>query len=662
METFEVQEIVVILGVASLMLFIAQRINLPSIVAFLLTGMLVGPSGLQLVDETHIEHLATVGVILLLFSIGMEFSIRKLLSIKRLFFIGGAIQLFSTMLVGFLVAYFIGRPVGEALFLGSLLSLSSTAIVMKTLTERRESDSPHGRFALAIMIFQDVMTIPLLLMVPVFAGQPEIESGQALAFALLKGVAIIAMIYILANYLIPRLMFYVTRTKRREFFLLTILTICFSVALATTYVGLPISLGAFLAGLTVAESEYRHQALGDILPFQETFSSFFFVSVGMLLDLEFVAQHPFLIASVTVGILFMKSLLGAFAGIVLGLPLRIAIIGGLFVSQVGEFSFVLASAGRAYSLGTDFLYQLFWAVSLFTMAISPYLIFYSQRIANFFAKLPVPERLRFGQLIAKQEVPKEKKGHVLILGYGVCGRNLAHSCRLAKIPYVIVEMNSEIVKEEKAKGEQVLFGDASHEVVLRHAGIEHAKVAAIAINDPITTRRTIEAVKRSNSATYTITRTRYLQEIPYLKLMGSDAVVADEFESSVEIFTRVLHKYLIPKGELYKYIHQVRSKGYERMQQITLEDMPTFTDLKFHHENLGIETERVHPSAKIAGVKLSESGLRKIHGVTVLMIKRGDETLLSLDPDTVILPGDLVIIFGDQDSLINVHNLFLPHE
>lgn len=563
MDTFEVKEIVAIFGVATAMLFIASRIRLPSIVAFLLTGMLVGPFGLRWVESDHIEHLATFGIILLLFSIGLEFSIRRLLAMKRLLFIGGSIQLASTVFIGWLVAWLIGRPTGEALFLGFLLALSSTAIVMKCLSERHETDSPHGRFSLALMIFQDIVTIPLLLAVPLFAGLHGLEGEESLLVALGKGVLIIGAVYFLANNVVPHLMFHVTKTKRREFFLLTVLTICFTVALVTHLAGLPISLGAFLAGLTVSESEYRHRALGDVLPFQETFSSFFFVSVGMLLNIDFVMEHPWLITFVTLGVLLMKTGTGILSALVMRYPLRSAVLAGLFIAQVGEFSFVLAAAGRNYQLGTEFLYQLFLAVSLFTMALSPYLIHFSGKIATFLQRMPLPARFTFGFPLEEQK--RDRQADVLIIGFGVCGRGLARACKSEKIPYSILEMNPQVVHEEREHGEPIFFGDATHESVLHHVGIMEAKAVVIAINDPNAAKRSIEVIRGSNPAIFIVARTRYVQDISFLHQQGADEVIADEFESAIEVLVRVLKRCRVGADEITKTVSDARLKGHQWM-------------------------------------------------------------------------------------------------
>lgn len=660
MELDVLEDIVSIFLLSAGMLLIASRLKFPSIVAFLLAGMVAGPHGLKIVTAVeHVDLLATIGIVLLLFTIGMEFSVRKLIQMKEMFFVAGSIQVFGTTLLGFLAALLFGKSMGQAAFLGCLLALSSTAIVMKSLEQRREAEAPHGKLILGISIFQDVISIPMLLMIPLFAGG-VVSVDSSFFYALLKGISILVLIFLLADHVIPRLMYRIARTKNRELFLLSIFAICFSVAWVTTQAGLPLSLGAFLAGLTVSESEYRHQAIGDILPFQDIFTCFFFVSIGMLLDINFVVNQPFLIAGLTAGVLFFKATIATLAGVAVKMPIRSAAMGGIFLSQVGEFSFILARTGISEGLFSPYLYQLFLAVSLFSMAISPYLIDASAKITRLLQKLPLPDWLMFGIPPKHQAEKLELKSHVVILGFGVSGRNLARSCKLASIPYVILEMNAETVKKEKEKGEPIFFGDASHETVLHMVHIEEAKVVVIAINDPTAARRITESVRKANPRCFIVVRTRYLQDSEVLTHLGANEVIADEFETSVEIFTRVLNRYLIPRSEIDQLIADVRSRGYLQMRTNAAPEEKHLSDLQFHASRLNIETFRVQPNSPIANLSMEKNGLRKACGVTVLLLLRGQESLTHIDATTTIQTGDLVILFGDLEGLQKAKVLFEP--
>lgn len=449
MEIPLLRDIIIIFTLAIGVLLICHRFKIPTIVGFLLTGVLCGPHGLGLVrDITDVQTLASIGIVLLLFSVGMEFSLKKIFEMRRFFILGGLMQVGLTVVAGFGVAQVLGRPLGESVFLGFLLSLSSTAIVLKILEVREESDTPHGRVILSILIFQDIIAVPMMLITPLL-NEGMSHLNYAFLIQLGKGLIILVLVFISAERIVPKLLYYVTRTRSRELFLLSVLVICFSVAWLASSVGLSLSLGAFLAGLIVSESEYSNEAIGNMLPLQDIFASFFFVSMGMLLDLSFVIEHPIIIVVITCGILVLKSFVASLTTLVVGMPLRTAVLSGIALSQVGEFSFVLAKSGIEYGLGTSFHYQLFLAVSLLTMTVTPVLIHFSPYLAGIAMNLPFPAILKTGLKPLKMKTAFGEKNHIIVIGFGLSGKNIAKSAKESKIPYVIIEMNSDTVRREK---------------------------------------------------------------------------------------------------------------------------------------------------------------------------------------------------------------------
>lgn len=353
-------DILTIFSLSIAVLLLCHRIHLPTVVGFLATGVLCGPHALGLVpEESEVQILAELGIILLLFTVGMEFSFKKILEYKRYFLIGGGLQIGLTVSAGMAIGWIIGRPFGESVFLGFLLALSSTAIVLRVLEEKMEMDAPHGRLILGMMIFQDIVAIPMMLLIPFLDGKGDEAFNFSLIVSIFKGVLILACVLYSAEKLVPRLLYYIARTRSRELFLLSVLAICLSVAWLTASMGLSLSLGAFLAGLIISESDYRAEAMSDILPFQGIFTSFFFVSIGMLLNLHFFLDQPFTILLLVAGVMILKALLAGAAGIAVGMPLRVVVISAFAMCQVGEFSFVLAKAGSSYGLGSDYHYQLF---------------------------------------------------------------------------------------------------------------------------------------------------------------------------------------------------------------------------------------------------------------------------------------------------------------
>lgn len=657
MESQLLDYVIIIFGLSVLVVFICHQIRVPTIVGFFLTGILAGPHGLGLVEAVNeVEFLAEVGVVLLLFTIGIEFSLNRLLQIKRTVLAGGALQVLLTLLAVFAVARQMGQPAGEAVFMGFLVALSSTAIVLKLSQERAEIDSPHGRTTLGILIFQDVIIVPMILVTPLLAGSTGSLTSVSLV-PVAKGIGIIALVIICARWIVPRLLYQIARTRSRELFLLTVVVICFAVAWLTSSIGLSLALGAFLAGLIISESEYSHQALGNILPFRDVFMSFFFVSIGMLLDIGFLFQNLWLILLITAGVLILKAVVAGGAAILLGLQLRAAILVGLALSQIGEFSFILSKAGIAHGLLSGDGYQTFLSFSVLSMAATPFIVASAPRMADFVLRSPVPERLRTGLYPVPEPTTAGKKDHVIIVGFGVNGRNVARAAGVADIPYMIVEMNPETVRSEQARGEPIYYGDATQEAVFRHVGIQDAKIVVVAINDPAATRGITEIARRLNPSVYLIVRTRYFQEMAPLYDLGADEVIPEEFETSVEIFNRVLAKYLVPRDTIEKFAAEVRSDGYEMFRSLARETA-SFGDLKLQVPNIEISALRIDDSSPIVGRSLAQIELRKRYGVTVLALRRGAVVVSNPDVDMPFHAGDILFAVGSSEKIAGVTGLF----
>lgn len=563
MEIPLLKDVAVIFGLAIVVLWLCNFLRIPAIVGFLLTGILSGPHGLKLVNAvSDVEMLSEIGIMLLLFTIGLEFSLTRLLSIKRYFFIGGIFQTALTVLSGILIGQVAGRPFGESIFLGFLLSMSSTAIVLKFLSSRDETDSPHGKVSIGILIFQDIIAVPMMLLTPVLAQSTE-EFNTSLLLQLLLGIILISFVFVAAIKVVPMILYQIARVRSRELFSLSVLTICFFVAWLSSSIGLSLAIGAFLAGLIISESDYRHEAVGNIIPLQDIFSCLFFVSIGMLLDLRFFFDNPFLILGITLCVLALKFVIVALTAGILGLPLRVMILSGIALCQIGEFSFVLVKAGIDQGLANAYLYQLFLAVAIITMALTPSLMTYGNQILSLISKLPFPKRWKTGLRLSDEKSRKHYDQHIIIIGFGIAGRSLARAAKEADLSYVILEINPDTVKNEKANGEPIHFGDATHETVMHHLHVANAKVIAIMINDSQAARRAVVLARKLNESAYIIVRARYLQEVPIFKHLGADDVIPDEFGTSIEMFTRVLNRYNISKDSIDKMIFELRELDTE---------------------------------------------------------------------------------------------------
>ncbi len=569
MEFALLKDIVLIFALSVGILVVCHRFHVPVIVGFLLSGILAGPYGLGLIDAVHeIEILAEVGVVLLLFTIGMEFSFEKLLRIKKSVLLGGSLQVVLTTILTFLIVRQFGLPLGQSVFIGFLVSLSSTAIVLKLIQQSAEVDSPHGQTTLGILIYQDIIIVPMIFVTPILAGSAN-HTIEPVLFLFAKGIGVIVLVLVSAKWIVPQLLYQITRTRIPELFLLSVVVICLSIAWVSAMAGLSLGLGAFLAGLIISESEYSHQAISNMLPFRDVFASFFFVSIGMLLNVAFLFQHPVSIVLIALGVLVLKSVLASLAPLLLGFPLRTSILVGLALGQIGEFSFILSRTGVEHGLLAGDIYQAFLAVSILTMAATPFMIKLAPHAAEAIVRLPLPKRLLSGAIPVSDPTTKGKKDHLIIIGFGVVGRNVARAARSSGISYTIVEMNPETVKQERARGEPIHYGDATQELVLQHANITDARVVVIAINDPTSTRRIVEIVRRLNPKVHLIVRTRYLLEMQPLSQLGANEIIPEEFETSVEIFARVLAKYRIPRDRIEALVAQIRSDGYELLRDQT---------------------------------------------------------------------------------------------
>ncbi|WP_242919093.1 cation:proton antiporter domain-containing protein [Pontibacter liquoris] len=658
MENNLLSDVVIILGLAVVVILLFQRFRLPTILGFLATGVIAGPHGLSLITETEdIEILADIGVILLLFIIGMEFSLRNLALIKRTVLLGGTVQVLVTIgLVALIMLLWDFSP-GEAIFMGFLISLSSTAIVLKLLQDKGEINSPQGRVVLGVLIFQDIVVVPMMLLTPLMAGGSQ-NIGMELLLMVLKGAFIIVFMLISARYLVPRLLYLVARTKSKELFILSVVVICFAVAWLTSSMGLSLALGAFMAGLIISESEYSHQATSNILPFREIFTSFFFVSIGMLLDFTFMLQHLPVILSLTLLVFLLKSLVATLAARLLQYPIRISLLVGMALFQVGEFAFILSKTGITYGLLTNQIYQYFLSVSLLSMALTPFIISYAQLIAS---------RLSLWFGAGKDELPFTPptdapadipglNDHIVIIGFGINGRNVAKAAKQANIPYVVLELNAVTVKQERRKGEPILYGDAVHSNILYHVNIQQARVVVVAISDPEATKQIIASIRQVSDKVHIIVRTRFVQEMEENYHLGADEVIPEEFETSIEIFTRVLSKYLMPRDQIEAFTQQIRADNYDMLRSMAGRNS-SIGNFEVELPDIEVASLRVYTGDReILEKPLQEVNIRNKFNVTVVALKRDGNTMLNINAKTILKQGDVLYVIGKPGDVMRFNN------
>jgi len=647
-----IQDIVVILLVSLPIIFLFKKINLPSIIGFLIAGMLIGPYGFHLIQsEDEIGIMAEIGVMLLMFSIGLEFSLAQLIRIKKFLLIAGSFQLVSTIILSVIIFSALGIDINQAIFFSLLVSLSSTAIVLKILSEKNELESPHGKISIGILIFQDLAIVPMFLFLPLLSGIGELSSWD-LALKIIIAFGVLAGLLFIAKFLMPHIVYQIAKIRSREAFTIGVILLLLGTAYITHSFGLSFALGAFIAGLILSESDYNHQIVSDTLPFRDSFNSIFFVSIGLLLNIQFVLQNVFLISGLTLGILIVKTFVIVIIVVLMKYPLRIGVLAGLGLAQIGEFSFVLAQVGLNFNLfANDFYYNSFLASTIFSMIITPLLIKLSPFIAGKSSIIEKDKKHSDNYL-------ENLHTHVIIAGFGLNGSNLARVLKETGIKYIVTELNPDTVKTEKAKGEKIIYGDISKEEVLKAVKIDKANVIVYAISDPAVTKMSLKLARRLNPHVYSLVRTRYINEVTELKKLGADEVIPEEFETALQIFRKVLEKYHIPLNVIMKQTTILREESYGFLRKEGT-DISSFTHLDEILAQGLTETYYVSNDNIYINKSLNEINLRAKTDATIIAIVRDGKTISNITAKEVIKPSDTLVIYGTHlsvDKAIEVLN------
>jgi CPA2 family monovalent cation:H+ antiporter-2 len=653
--------IVAVIVLSILLLYLGQHLKLPSIVSFLVIGMLVGPFGFALItDQSLISTIGEIGIVLLLFTIGLEFSFQKLIRSWRAVIIGGIVQVCTTIVAITLIDLFFKMPFNEALIFGFIVSLSSTAIVMKILQEKEEVDTIQGRTLLGILIFQDLAIIPMMLVLPLLSGSKGGVDLSNLPFQIVKIALIILVIIVLGYWVIPGFLFRVAKERSRELFLFTIAGICVVIAWLTSEAGLSYTLGAFIGGLIIGESDFNIDALSHIIPFRDVFAAIFFLSIGMLLNTATVLGNFGYVALIIAAIFCVKILTGAFSTAVLGMPVRVCVFCGLALAQIGEFSFVLAKSGLEAGVIRTPLYQLFLAGAIVTMALTPFTMSASPRVVDMIYRF-FPKRIARGKALTPDEIAPEEglRDHIVIAGYGITGKNVARAALIAGIPFMVIELNPDVIREERSQYRpNFIFGDAVQEEVLEHAGIRQAKTLVVAVSEEEAIPRIIHMARQLSPDIYILARTRHVRNARYLLDLGADEVISEEFEAALEIFTRALKRYQISETEIARIIERAKkmsapmfTKGEEPGAR-RAEDFRTFFRMTHVHPF------RVEAGSPAEGKTIAELDLKDQYGIMGAGLRRGDNKLIHAPETTRLQEGDVLILFITDQKAGEIRHLF----
>ena len=645
------RDLSIVLAIATAVALLFGRLHLSVVAAFLVAGAILGPTGAGLVAESGmVDALAEIGVALLLFTVGLEISLANLGKMRRRILQGGGVQLSATILLTVAVLSLARFPLSEAIFIGFVLSLSSTAIVLKVYADRMEIDSGHGKISIGILLFQDMAVIPMMLLIPSFR-QWETAHFSMVAFTLVKAGVGVGVILLASHFLIPLLLKEVIRLNSREILAMTVMCLILGTAWIARWWGLSLAMGAFLAGMVISESVYVHEIAAQIFPFRDVFNGVFFISVGMLLDLPFLVRHLPMILLVSVVVVVLKAVCAGAAIRSLNYPWRVSVIGAIGLAQIGEFSFLLMSEGfRDGLVGAD-VYQYLLSTAILTMVTTPFLI----RAAPWAGRAFVRHLIRG----PGPEDPAEESGgaaqvenHVIVSGYGMNGKNLARVLRSTHVPYVIVDLNDSLVREGREAGEPIFYGDVNNPEILDRVGVSRARMLVLAISDPMATRRAVAVARRANPRLVILVRTRYVADVDDLIALGANAVIPEEFETSVEIFSRVLREYHVPDHIVSQQEELIRSGTYRILRErVPSRDEGLLSEFETFLRQKVIEVFYVSPESPWAGRSLGDLPAGDGAGIVLLAVLREDRAIVQPSPEEKVEAGDKLVFFGGHAPL-----------
>ena len=644
-----------LLALSLVVVWLAKRLHLPAILGYLFVGVIVGPYALGWLPESEtIQTLAEIGVVFLLFMIGLEFSISRLFAMKATVFGLGSVQVLISTLSGGVIAWLTGIDWKGALITGGALALSSTAIVAKQLGDQLEMQARHGQLAIAVLLFQDLAVVPFLVIIPILA----LGDGQSLTWpallALTKGLLAFFILFKAGRWLLRPYYHQIAATHSAEIFTLATLFVALAAAWITNLLGLSLALGAFLAGLLLSETEYKHQIETDIRPFRDVLMGLFFISVGAQLDISILLREWFWIGLLTAGLIIGKGAVIMILTRIAGYELPVAFRTGLALGQAGEFGFailVVAIGNELLSLQET---QPIIAAALLSMIVSPILIRYNG---------PLTEALFRGKYKSGAETPPRQldlacqtlSGHVIICGYGRIGQNLAHILREMEIGYVALDLDHSLIREAWEAGENVFYGDSTHSRILRNAGLSNAAALAVTFDDPGVAENIIHACRPINAALPVIVRSKDDRHMDRLYATGASHVVPESFEASMVLAIHVLQRLDVSIDKSMAFVRQARKDDYRRLRGFFRGEETLSMD---DPDVLRLHTVILLPGSFAVGRSITALDLGQ-SGATLIAVRRGRRRIESFEPGFNFSIGDAVVIQGEQTAISNAEKRLL---
>ncbi len=651
------QQIVLLLAVAVVAVVIFRRFHLPPILAYLSVGVLIGPHGLKLIeDSSDTRFLAEFGVVFLLFTVGLEFSLRQLKAMKNIVIgLGGAQVIISLLFFGG-IGWLMGLRTDSAIILGGILALSSTAIVIKQLNEQLELNSRHGRLALGILIFQDLAVIPLLILINLMSQDSGGSFMQSVLLALFKGVLAFVILLAIGHWFLRPLFRLIARAHSSELFILTVLLVSLAAASLTDAAGLSLALGGFLAGAMLGETEFRHQIESDIKPFRDVLLGLFFITIGMLLNIHGLpAIWHWLALTVTVYVLFKLGLVYLLARLAHHEP-GVSFRTGLVLAQGGEFGFALLSLALTGKLFDDQTGQILLATMFISMAIAPLLIRYNGVLAKrLFASSYLANRAEQEEMIASRT--EGLQDHVIICGYGRIGQNISRFLDQEGFDYVALDLDPVITREANEAGDPVFYGDATHRENLKAAGLMHARVLVISFDAPKAAVRILAETRALRPDIPILVRTRDDTWLDALQEQGATEVVPETLEASLMLASHLLFLLDVPVSNIIRYVRNVREDRYRLLRGFFHGDEALPLDGE-HPGREGLHAVTLQKGSKAIGKTLNELDLES-HHITVTALRRGEEKNTAPRHDIILQENDVLVLYGTPEDIEHAESLLL---
>lgn len=646
------QSILILLAVVVLVLALFKRLNIPPILGYIVAGILVGPKVMGWISSAdQIHYVAKFGLVFLLFTIGLEFSVPQLIAMRRSFLGLGGGQVFLTTLVFSSIVYFLGEPIESAFIIGSILSLSSTAIVTKLLTDQLETNSRHGRCAIGVLLFQDLMVVPLLVIIPILSGESGTSVFNAVSLSLIKAIIVLILMLALGRYALRPVFDLLVKMRSPELFTLTILLAALGAAFLTHEAGLSYELGAFLAGMTLGETAFRHQIEADIRPFQDVLLGLFFVAVGMMVDFNILQEYWFAVLLTTVALIVTKFVIIALLGFLFRLDIADNLRTALLLAQGGEFGFAILGISTKSGLISP-AYEQMVLVSIFiSMVLSTIFIRFNREIAQHLLRGKEDHDGMQEALTAMREP------HVIICGYGRVGQNVARFLEQEGFPYVALDLDPVRIKDAQAAGDNVHYGDSTRKQILMANGLRDARMLVVSFDEPRASLKILEVARELRPEIPVLIRTRDDAYLESLQKAGATEVVPETLEASLMLSSHILLILGIPVSKIFRNLREVRADRYKLLrgffhgdEALTLDEPPNVR-------------ARLTPISISAGSYAKGKTLKQLEleelGVSISAVRRKGIRGFHPEPTTILQEGDILVLYGAPEAIERAEKIIL---